>query len=380
MDTDTLACTCYTFREIRVHPWPNSFPRSKNMADSSIGSAARPTVGAIAIARNEGERLQRCLRSLVGACAGVVYVDSGSTDGSVAFARTLDVTVVELDLSKPFSMARARNAGLARLRELLPEVRYVQLVDGDCELATGWLETARAWLEQNPETVAVCGRRRERHPEASVYNRLCHLEWNTPIGRAKSCGGDALMRVAALTAAGGYNEALIAGEEPELCLRLRQAGGFIERIAADMTWHDAAIRSFRAWWKRTLRGGYGAMDVFTRLQGTVPAAEVPFHHLTISAISWTDRWLVAAALCVATGGLLAGPSGAALGLLPPLGLWLLQALRIARGVRGRADSWRRALEYGFFTMLGKWAQRTGQRRYRRDVRAGRVIRIIEYKS
>lgn len=337
-------------------------------------------LGAVAIARNEGERLQRCLRSLVGPCSPVVYVDSGSTDGSVAFARSLGVDVVELDLSKPFTMARARNAGLARLRQLRPDIRRIQLVDGDCELVDGWLDRAHAWLDAHPETVVVCGRRRERFPERSVYNRLCNLEWNTPIGRARSCGGDAMMRMQALDAVGGYQEALIAGEEPELCLRLRQAGGFIDRIEADMTRHDAAILRFRVWWTRTLRGGYGAMDVVTRLKGRIPAADVPFLHLTTSAISWTGRWLVLLGLCVAIGFRLGGALGAAIGLLPPFALWVLQALRIAWGVRARAESSREAIQYGFFTMIGKWAQRLGQLRYRRDVRAGKIITIIEYKS
>lgn len=337
-------------------------------------------IGAVAIARNEGERLKYCLRSLVGVCARVVYVDSGSTDGSVEFARGLGVDVVELDMKKPFSMARARNAGLTRIRELLPDAKRVQLVDGDCELVEDWIGKAQAWLDQHPGTVAVCGRRRERFPEKSVYNRLCNLEWNTPVGHAKSCGGDVLMRVDALVAAGGYNEALIAGEEPELCLRLRQAGGVIDRIDAEMTRHDAAILTFHAWWKRTLRGGYGAMDVFTRFRGKIPDADVPFHHLTTSAISWTDRWLLTLPLCVFTGYVLAGGIGAAMGILPPLGIWLLQAFRIGWGVRSRAASLADAMVYGFFTMIGKWAQRIGQRRYMRDVKAGKVIKIIEYKS
>lgn len=337
-------------------------------------------VGAVAIARNEGERLKNCLRSLAGACPRVVYVDSGSTDGSVEFARGMGVEVVELDLSKPFSMARARNAGLARLRAIMPEARRVQLVDGDCELVETWLEKAQAWLDQHPETVAVCGRRRERFPEKSIYNRLCNLEWNTPVGRARSCGGDVLMRMEPLAAAGGYNEALIAGEEPELCLRLRQAGGFIDRIDAEMTRHDAAILSFGSWWKRTLRGGYGAMDVFTRLRDQLPDADVPFHHMTTSAVSWTDRWILLLVLSAGFFAYLLGWPGLALGLLLPVGLWFFQAFRIGWGVRRRAASLSDAMDYGLFTMLGKWAQRIGQRRYLRDVKAGKIIKIIEYKS
>lgn len=337
-------------------------------------------IGAVAIARNEGERLQRCLRSLAGRCELVVYVDSGSTDGSVAFARAMGADVVELDLASPFTMARARNAGIARLRECRPDLRLVQLVDGDCELDAAWLDQARAWLAAHPRSAVVCGRRRERYPEKSVYNRLCDTEWNSPVGPALSCGGDALMRIDSIDAVGGYNESLIAGEEPELCLRLRQAGWGIDRIDAEMTLHDAAILSFPAWWRRTLRGGYGALDVRTRLRGSVPEADIPFRHLTTSAVSWTVRWLWLVALLAAAGAVAAGWHGTLAGIVAAAGLQVFQALRIAWGVRHRAASGAAAFEYGLFTMIGKWAQVVGQYRYRRDRREGRVIRIIEYKS
>jgi len=186
----------------------------------------------------------------------MVYVDSGSTDGSVEMARSLGVEVVELNLSIPFTAARARNAGLARLIELEPYIQYVQFVDGDCEIASTWLSHAQQVLDAHPEVVVVCGRRRERFPTASIYNRLCDIEWDTPIGDARACGGDALMRVSALQAVGGYNPNLIAGEEPEMCVRLRQNGGRVLRIDCEMTLHDAQMTRFEQWWKRSVRAGH----------------------------------------------------------------------------------------------------------------------------
>jgi GT2 family glycosyltransferase len=213
-------------------------------------------LGIVAIGRNEGDRLKQCLQSVVGQAAQVVYVDSGSTDGSVELARSLGVNVVELDLSIPFTAARARNAGLARLLELVPDLDYVQFVDGDCEVVEGWLEQAQQVLNSQLAVVVVCGRRRERYPDASIYNRLCDLEWDTPVGEATACGGDAMMRISALQTVGGYNPNLIAGEEPELCVRLRQNGGKILRIDAEMTLHDAQMTRFGQWWKRSVRAGY----------------------------------------------------------------------------------------------------------------------------
>ena len=163
-------------------------------------------LGVVAIGRNEGERLRRCLLSLARVGQGVasVYVDSGSTDGSVELARSMGVEVVELDMTRPFSAARARNAGFERLEEIAPAVEYVMFLDGDCEVADGWLDRAQAELEARPKAAVVCGRRRELFPEHSVYNRLADLEWDTPIGEAIACGGDSVIRAEAFEAVGGY--------------------------------------------------------------------------------------------------------------------------------------------------------------------------------
>jgi GT2 family glycosyltransferase len=215
------------------------------------------SIGAVAIGRNEGVRLLRCLHTLRAQVDGpVIYVDSGSTDGSVAAAWELGAEVIELPPDTPFTAALARNAGLARLTEGAAAPRLVQFVDGDCELVEGWLPAGQAFLDAHPDVAVVCGRRRERHPEASVWNRLIDREWDTPVGEARACGGDALMRVAALQAVGGFDPRLIAGEEPELCVRLRGSGWRVWRLDAEMTLHDAAMTRVSQWWRRAARAGY----------------------------------------------------------------------------------------------------------------------------
>lgn len=213
-------------------------------------------IGIVIIGRNEGERLSRCIKSAIRETNTVVYVDSGSTDNSIELAKQLGADIVNLDLSVPFTAARARNAGVDFLNARYPTLTYVQFIDGDCELVDGWVQQGLDFLNTNPQFAVVCGRRRERFPNASIYNLLCDLEWNTPIGETKSCGGDALMRVEALQSVGGFNGSLIAGEEPELCIRLRQTGWKIYRLDAEMTLHDAAMTRFWQWWKRSQRAGY----------------------------------------------------------------------------------------------------------------------------
>ena len=223
----------------------------------SRAPASRPSqVGVVVIGRNEGERLKRCLHSALRDASLVVYVDSGSQDDSCLLAKSLGAELVELDTSIKFTAARARNAGMKRLLEVAPDVDLVQFVDGDCELDRDWLTTAREFMDAHPDVAVVFGRRRERFPDATIYNQLCDWEWGGPAGPSKACGGDAVVRARAFLEIGGFREDLIAGEEPEMCLRLRNRGWTIWRVDAEMTLHDANITRFKQWWARTARGGF----------------------------------------------------------------------------------------------------------------------------
>lgn len=321
-------------------------------------------IGIVVIGRNEDERLERCLHSLAGSERTIVYVDSGSTDGSVAFARDERCSVVELDLSRPFSAARARNEGLRRLIEEDPTAEFVQFVDGDCEVDQEWMEKALETLRASPQAAIVCGRRRERHPDASPYNRMCDIEWDTPVGEAQACGGDFLARIGALIQVGGFDPSVVAGEEPELCLRLRREKWTILRIDAEMTVHDAAITSFGQWWRRAVRGGHAYAQA-TALHGRFCLRE------NSSIVFWSAAWpLASLGLTLPTRGW----------SLLMLAAYPLQIVRIAwrerRRVPRAADAWL----YALFCVLGKWPQHVGQWKYLLDRWHGRLPKIIEYKD
>lgn len=324
------------------------------------------TIGVVVIGRNEGDRLRRSLDSIVDGARVVVYVDSGSTDGSCDVARDRHVEVVNLDLALPFTAARARNAGFARLLEIAPQVKYVQFVDGDCEVATGWLERAQQELDNHPDVVVVCGRRRERFPEVTIYNRLCDIEWDTPIGEAKYCGGDAMMRVAALQQVGGYNPDLIAGEEPELCVRLRQKGGKIWRIDAEMTLHDAQMTRFGQWWKRSMRSGHAYAEGAS-LHGAPPER----HWVKESRRIWV--WGIALPLVsLGSAWLTQGWSLLLLGVYP------LTMFRISRYMKRNGLSSQDALLYAVFCTLGKFPEAQGQLRFYLNKLRGQRSKLIEY--
>lgn len=325
-------------------------------------------IGVVIIGRNEGQRLARCLRSVSNA-QSIVYVDSGSQDGSVCLARSSGAVVMELDLSAPFTAARARNAGYRCLRETHPHVRHVQFVDADCEIAPTWIGTAHAYMSRDEQTAAVCGDLLEREPERSLYNRLCELEWKGVSGEVKACGGIVAVRCDAFEAVKGFDDSLIAGEEPELCYRLRTAGWKIVRLPEPMATHDAAITSFKQWWRRTIRAGHAYAE---RAWLHRRAADRPWSREVYRDLTWG---LLVPAIAVGGAGL---TNGATLSLLLLYPIWMCRIYRGRR--RSRLDDRRRALLFAAFCMLGKVPSAVGQilfhwRRIRRRPRT-----LIEYKG
>jgi GT2 family glycosyltransferase len=321
-------------------------------------------IGIVVIGRNEGDRLVKCLGSTLQQAATVVYVDSGSTDNSVAMARSKGVCVVELDMRTPFTAARARNAGFAQLLQLEPRLAYVQFVDGDCELAPHWLSTGSNYLREHTHIAALAGRLREKFPDASVYNRLCDLEWAAPAGLAKHCGGIAMMRVAAFQKINGFDPALICGEEPELCSRLRAQGWQIWRLADDMAHHDAAMTHFNQWWTRTLRAGFGFAQAAYMSRN---ATERRGRRESRSAWLW--------GLFMPLIGILLSTLWLPVGLL----VWAAypaQIMRLAlRGEYSARINWLRAA----FLVLGKFPEMLGQIKFMYQRITGQPSYLIEHK-
>jgi GT2 family glycosyltransferase len=319
--------------------------------------------GVVAIGRNEGERLKRCLRSAGGA-ARLVYVDSGSRDGSVAWARSEGIDVIELDMRLGFTAARARNAGFRRLMEREPELPFVQFVDGDCELREAWPGQALTFLVKTPGACAVFGRRRERHPERSIYNRICDAEWNVLPGEVRACGGDVMMRTAALQGVGGYREDFIAGEEPELCVRLRAAGWSIWRIDGEMTLHDAAITRFAQWWRRNVRSGY-AFATGRHAHGAPP------ERLWVWECRRALIWGIGIPLATFAGTVLLGP--------PALAVLLIYPMQFLRRIPRQPGPGSDRVKFAFFEVLGRFAEGIGQLRFLLDRLLERRSQIVEYK-
>jgi GT2 family glycosyltransferase len=354
---------------VNIHNCEGDLPKVESKGLIHTMQTTSTNLGLVVIGRNEGERLRQCLASVLPQVKYVVYVDSNSSDNSVTLAKSLGVDVVVLDSAQPLSAARARNAGFEYLDKTYDNLRYIQFLDGDCELAEGWIAAAVTKLDTDPEIAIVCGRRRERYPEATIYNKLCDIEWNTPVGEATACGGDFMIRPEAFWQVGGFDITLIAGEEPEMCVRLRRKGWKIFRIDADMSIHDANMHRLGQWWTRSRRGGH-AFAEGAWMHGLSPQR----HWLRESLRNWV--WgmvlpMIALVLAWPTQGL-------------SLLLLLLYPASFLKSLYSNYESgqlnFKDSAAYAFFCVLIKFPMVLGQLQFMLSKLSGQKTRLVEYKN
>lgn len=320
------------------------------------------TVCAVVIGRNEGARLERCLTSLAPQVDHLVYVDSGSTDRSVAFASSVGAHVVQLDTSVPFTAARARNAGFDAA-VVLCDPTFVQFIDGDCGVEPGWIAAAKAELETAPDLGLVTGWRFEIHPDASVYNALCDFEWHRPAGDIKACGGDMMVRAHAFEQAGTFDPTVIAAEDDEFCQRLSKSGWGLRRIPVRMTRHDADMTRFAQWWQRAIRSGHG----FAQVGDLHPEYFKPER----KRVAIFGAVLPVLAII---GALFFWPL-----LIAALVLYAVSYVRTVQGLIRDSLPPAKARHQGLLLSLSKIPNMIGMFRYFWRKRFNRAMRIIEYK-
>jgi len=327
---------------------------------SDMPNDTPPDVAVVVIGRNEGARLVASLASLQGVVRRIVYVDSGSTDDSLKVARAAGAQVVELDMSVPFTAARARNAGFEALD---PMPAFVQFIDGDCILERGWIKHGLAALHVHPDMGIVTGWRAEICPDASIYNGLCDFEWHGPVGDIDICGGDMLVRTVAFVAVGGFNSGLIAGEDGEFCIRVSQEGWRVHRLAETMTHHDADMMHFFQWWQRAVRTGHAYAQV-----GAMHSAYAPRARLRILVFGAVLPAIVVLALIFAP-----------VVLFGVLLLYLVSYVRAVCGLRAAGLPPAKACHQSVFLSLSKFPNLIGALTYYwRKIRQTDMV-LIEYK-
>lgn len=321
-------------------------------------------IHAVVIGRNESERLDACFLSLLNQVDQIIYVDSGSTDSSVLVARKYNCNVIELNSSAPYTAARARNAGFSEVKNNSLSTDYVQFVDGDCELSKNWITTGTKFLDEHPECGIVCGRTLEKYPNQSIYNFLCDLEWDTPVGDTNRCGGIALIRITAFDEIGGFNPKVIAAEDDEMCHRMLEHGWKIWRLDCDMAHHDANIRRFEQWWKRMTRGGY-AFAMGVHIHGF--SSQLHLIKMLLRSLFWGFFLPILLIAAIPLSQVLA------------LMIVLIFAIKILISAYKLDKSFSVSLVTSLLFMVAKFAEAYGVIKYLIDYIKQRDSQIIEYK-
>lgn len=329
-----------------------------------------PVVSVVVIGRNEGSRLGRCLQSVQDASwtdlpHELIYVDSQSTDDSVAVARQMGAQALALDDGKPCA-AKARNMGWRQAKG-----SYVLFLDGDTELHPGFVLSALEAL-RDPKLCAAWGHRRESRPDQSIYNRVLDLDWVYPPGRSLYFGGDVLVRRQALEQVDGFDPSLNAGEEPELCARLRAKGWEIEHLDVPMTRHDLAITSFRSYCLRAYRSGIAYAEVAERMRrrGDVLWQHESRRDLVHGVLFMSAPFILVFAAIWSSWAFVAM-------VLAALVVWARSVKRCAWKAPGQ---WGLCMLYAAHAHFQKIPALFGQWRWRRSQRRQAPIDLVDYKQ
>jgi GT2 family glycosyltransferase len=327
------------------------------------------SIGIVVIGRNEGINLGNCFKSLSNLRIKKAYVDSGSTDDSLNIAESFCDIVIPLDPSRPFSAARSRNEGFDKLLHIAPKVEFVQFIDGDCTLESGWLENAANTLYTRKEVAVVIGHLTERFPDRSPYNKLCDLEWRSGSGDIKnygSLGGIMLVRANIFRELGGFKENVIAGEDSEFGVRIASKGQVVTKLNIPMATHDANMTHFSQWWKRSVRAGH-AIGQRSYINGKSNVRDCV--HERKSTIAWGIALPIVAII-----------SALIIPWMPLLilSLYFVLFIKIINFRLNAGDTKNEAMLYAIFNVIGKIANGIGLilfqwRRIRDD------YKLIEYK-
>jgi glycosyltransferase involved in cell wall biosynthesis len=297
----------------------------------------------------------------------VIYVDSASTDDSTRIAESCGASVTVIRPERPCA-AKARNAGWRRAR-----AQFVLFLDGDTILDPYFVERALGSFEDLAVAV-VFGKRREIRPEQSIYTRVLDLDWaSSPPGESEYCGGDAIFRRSVLEETGGFDDELIAGEEPELCWRIRAGGRKVILLDIPMTGHDLAITRWRQYWKRSVRTGHAYAEIAQRFRDTPdPLWRAQQRRSVILGTAYLLLSGGSASAALATGS-----------LWPPVAaclIFLSLALRTALRNRTRPVPPGVLFAYGIHSHLQHIPVLVGQVQYWLSRLRGRRHGLIEYQD
>lgn len=200
-------------------------------------------ISVIIIGKNEGSRLDTCLteakRALRMLSHELIYVDSRSTDDSVAIAKSHGARCLVLE-DEHTTAGLGRHAGTQAARG-----EYLLFLDGDMQLQPGFVE--RAMMKMADEDYdGACGIREDRYMKNGKVVSTNENYFQCVRERiVPEFGGAIFLKAEALKKCGGWSPDTIACEEAELHARLIAHGCRIVEMPIPMIIHCDTVRDDR---------------------------------------------------------------------------------------------------------------------------------------
>lgn len=244
------------------------------------------TVSVVIPCKNEEATLARCLTALREqrpAPVRIVVVDNGSTDASPRIAAELADEVLRISGG---TVAGLRNAGAA----VAGDVAVLGFVDADCEVAPGWVAAALQGLEK----ADLVGARMLADPGASwVARRWAAIESAGAHQGSQVWSGHLAINRGLFDRIAGFDARLGTGEDSDLGLRVRAAGGAVRQVPGMVAVHHGFPGTLGAFWRRE-RWHSRTPGWFGRMSGRSRAL------VTLTA-TWAGLLLVAVGSAAAAG-------------------------------------------------------------------------------
>lgn len=209
------------------------------------------TTAIIIPARNEAERIGRCLRR-IGAQAGpshcAILVVNGTTDSTIRVARKAAATtglalqIIECGSDFIGGVGAARRTGCSWASRRFPGITALLTTDADCIVARNWIARSLMHLSAHD---AVCGRVEPIADEAGIlaemdpvpaklesdyrqlvlmlYRHYCPDSANPGPHHGETAGASLAISRAAYESVGGFR-AMSTGEDCDLIRRLKRSG------------------------------------------------------------------------------------------------------------------------------------------------------------
>lgn len=218
-------------------------------------SVTAPAAAVVIVNWNGIKFLENCFRSVFAqtyADYKVVFVDNGSTDGSIAFVKENYPRAEIIALDKNYGFSVANNMAMRKALEAGAE--YIALLNNDTKAATNWLAEMASVMGSDPG-IGICASKMLRMDEPRVLDSTGHIfidgiiydrgggepdkgQYDDKFDVAGACAGACLYRGRMLETIGFFDEGFGSYyEDAELSWRAYNSGWKAKYVPAAVVYH-----------------------------------------------------------------------------------------------------------------------------------------------